>query len=1511
VGGITGSGVVTRHPRSLAGSAQSRSPTRFPVEIEFHARDIRTESRPTNRRCSSSVWDRGRRRTRGPSHAKWKRDPPLSSSYRGECRETHEDSHLSASANARHRRLSTDRMIAMSSGPRRVVESGSSQTCQKKMSTPAVLLLRSTHGYRMTIRGMAFGGNVGCGRCWSVGRSAGFASGVQRSVAVAVAIVTAGVAAGLSLAGAVDATSAVHSRVSARRGLASLPLAAQPVVSDALGGDDPAYRVLGLRAANPAQRLRLAFSASGATLSTRSTRVRLSLVGFGYASAVRPVVATRPVATSNKVSYAHPGVREWYANGPLGLEQAFSVLRRPSVGSGPLTLSVALSGDVASRLEHGSVILGGGHGVRLRYGGLRVTDASGRTLRSWLELQPGRVLIRVDDRGARYPLRVDPFVQDAELGGGGESEPAFPVAISGQTIAVGAPKDNDFRGVVDVFTESNGGWANPPETARLTASAGNAGNELGWSVAISGETIVAGAPDNQVGGPADQGAVYVFTEPDGGWVNGTQTAELTASDGAADDHLGTSVGIDGTTIVAGAPDDEVGGNDDQGTAYLFTEPGGGWVNGTQTAELTASDGAAGDELGSSVAISGETIVAGAPDHEVGNNNDQGAAYMYTEPGGGWTDGTQTAELTGSDGAADDHLGTSVAIDAQTVVAGAPDHEVGNNDDQGAAYVYTQPGGGWTDATQTAELTASDGNATDELGSSVAISGETVVAGAPGHEVGNNADYGVADVYTEPGGGWTDATQSDELIASEGYAANTLGTSVAISGQVIAAGAPFEGAAYVFGVGAVASPSLSTAGPSSGTSGNAITASSITGTLSGGGAPTGTITFTVFGPQSTAPTSCASGGTTVGTAAVSNDGTYQSNASFTPSSAGDYWWYASYGGDSSNNSGASICGGSMAETVVSGGTPSLSVSAPTSTPVDSGFDGSGITGTVSGGVGPTGTITFTVFGPRSTAPTDCTSGGATIGTTEVSGDGTYQSNAGFTPSSTGDYWWYASYGGDSINDPTNSGCGASMAETVVTPQTPSLSLAAPSSDATGAPFPKWLITGGLSFGVAPTGTITFTVFGPQSAAPTNCASGGTVVGTADVSNDGTYEPNATRTPSSAGDYWWYASYSGDSNNNPTNSGCAESMPKTVVTAPVVGPVLGLYWSTAAGTIAEANTAGTGVNENFITGGSPWSLAIGGSELYWGNNGNETIGSANLEGADVNQATITGASAVGLAIDGPQIYWSDTDGGQAGKGTILEANIDGSDVNASFIKGLTDPRELAVSGSRIYWTNASGIGVANLDGTGVDPRFIPAGQPSGLAVTGQYIYWTNPGNQLPGQGTIGRANLDGSGVDDSLITGLDDPGGIAVSGTSIYWTGGTSIGTANLDGSAVDMSFITGTAVGEQIVVSAPATTKPALSIAHFTNVTAKRTANVTLSCKDTTGRACKGTLTLAKGKSLFGSLSIDLGARKQETLKITLSKLGYAKVESAGGHKLTLTWKFEPATGAATYGTLTLVGPKPN
>jgi FG-GAP repeat/Bacterial Ig-like domain len=326
------------------------------------------------------------------------------------------------------------------------------------------------------------------------------------------------------------------------------------------------------------------------------------------------------------------------------------------------------------------------------------------------------------------------------------------------------------------------------QQGQLTASDGAYGDNFGYSVAISGDTALVGATHDAVGGNANQGSAYVFTRSGGSW---SQQAQLTASDGAAGDWFGNSVAISGDTALVGAHNDTVGGKASQGSAYVFTRSGASW---SQQAQLTASDGAVGDCFGSSVALSGDTALVGVPYSS--DKGSQGSAYVFTRSGASWS---QQAQLTASDGAAGDWFGYSVAISGDTALVGAPFDSVGANYRQGSASVFTRSGGSWS---QQAQLTASDGAVDVWFGYSVAISGDTALVGAYWDTVGGNAYQGSAYVFTRSGASWS---QQAQLTASDGAYGDNFGYSVAISGDTALVGVhndtvggnANQGSAYVF------------------------------------------------------------------------------------------------------------------------------------------------------------------------------------------------------------------------------------------------------------------------------------------------------------------------------------------------------------------------------------------------------------------------------------------------------------------------------------------------------------------------------------------------------------------------------------------------------------------------------------------------------------------------------------------------------------------------------------------
>ena len=319
---------------------------------------------------------------------------------------------------------------------------------------------------------------------------------------------------------------------------------------------------------------------------------------------------------------------------------------------------------------------------------------------------------------------------------------------------------------------------------KVTASNGTALNAFGQAIAISGTTALIGAVDVNDW----EGAIYVFSQDAGVWTEGQ---EFMADDGQPNDRatFGTAIMIDGDTAVIGALGATVNGHANQGAAYVFTQSAGVW---TQVAKLVADDGEANDYFGQTAAIVGPNIVVGAYGASVDGNTLQGAAYVFTNQAGTWT---FAHKLTADDGVGGEFFGHAVAMSGTRAIVGAPYTAVDGTPARGAVYVYDGSDGNWT---QIAKVVADTGNPGDGFGYSVAATDTTMVVGAGGSDGGQGASF----VFSDNAGDWI---QDSRLVADDGAAGEDFGYAVAVLDDTVMVGADRamvngntqQGAAYIF------------------------------------------------------------------------------------------------------------------------------------------------------------------------------------------------------------------------------------------------------------------------------------------------------------------------------------------------------------------------------------------------------------------------------------------------------------------------------------------------------------------------------------------------------------------------------------------------------------------------------------------------------------------------------------------------------------------------------------------
>lgn len=379
---------------------------------------------------------------------------------------------------------------------------------------------------------------------------------------------------------------------------------------------------------------------------------------------------------------------------------------------------------------------------------------------------------------------IDPSTVQKLVAGDGAASDYFgrSVSIDGNTAVIGSVGDDDngeSSGSAYVFVRNGDGmWS---QQAKLLPNDGAAGDRFGSSASISGEIIVIGVPsDNNYFGSA-----YVFIRNgDGIW---SQQAKLLSNDGATGDQFGSSVSVDGSTVVIGSMVD----SDMSGAAYVFVRNGDGtW---SQQAKLLPNDGAAYDQFSRwSVSLSGNTAVVGSSDDE-DNGIDSGSAYVFVRnENGSWS---QQAKLLPDDGAAGDWFGASVSVSGNTAVIGSSGSD-DNGESSGSSYVFVRnTDGSWS---QQAKLLPNDGVINDWFGRTVCISGDIIIISSPMDD-NSGSSYVFVRNYNDS---WSE--QAKIVPSNEVFGANFGYEAASISGDSVIIGAygdddkgTYSGSAYIY------------------------------------------------------------------------------------------------------------------------------------------------------------------------------------------------------------------------------------------------------------------------------------------------------------------------------------------------------------------------------------------------------------------------------------------------------------------------------------------------------------------------------------------------------------------------------------------------------------------------------------------------------------------------------------------------------------------------------------------
>lgn len=548
-------------------------------------------------------------------------------------------------------------------------------------------------------------------------------------------------------------------------------------------GVDGGFARAGLQLLGKHTALDLVVAADAAGLAVRtgafSFSATLTKMGRGDHRAV--VSPSSPTLEGGRATWTRGTVKEWYAVVRDGVEQGFDLAERPA-GEGELVFELDSQG-LTPVLAGKTVSLRDPQGLeRLKYGELHVKDRDGREVPARIAIEGGHLTLRVDDSSAGYPLYVDPLVWGEQAKFTGSDIAAgdrfgTTVDVSGETAVVGVPFQATYTGAAYVFLRSGKTWT---QQAKLVPSDATTNEYFGGAIDVDKDTIAVGA-QNQT---SSTGAVYVFTRTGTTW---TEQAKIVPGDLATGDSFGAALALDGDTLVIGAPSKSSGTTLRNGVTYVYNRTGTTW---SQTTKLDPADSVTDDRFGSSVTLSADTAIVGAPSRSYG----KGLAFAFTRSGSTWS---KQATLTASDGVAGtapylagDLFASKVVLQGDTALISAPNKAIGGTNGAGAVYVFDRSGTTWT---QSSRLSLAFLDAPG-FGGAIALQGNHALVG----QTYGNGGKGRVIPLTRTGSTWA---EDPHLTPSDAQPSDSFGGAVAYSGDTAVIGATFRnsiaGVAYSF------------------------------------------------------------------------------------------------------------------------------------------------------------------------------------------------------------------------------------------------------------------------------------------------------------------------------------------------------------------------------------------------------------------------------------------------------------------------------------------------------------------------------------------------------------------------------------------------------------------------------------------------------------------------------------------------------------------------------------------